>query len=72
VATKPDPKALFIAVMSFQHEPFEIKEGDRVRGDHPEVQRVPHLFLADGATTEELAKARQKLVADALARTDLA
>jgi len=42
--------------------PYNFREGERMRADHPLVKRYPHLFCEDGLTDEEFAAARQAML----------
>jgi hypothetical protein len=65
-AQKPEADALYIALDSFLYHdgtsiPATVQDGTRLRGNHPAVQKHPHLFARDGQDDETLRRARQDL-----------
>jgi hypothetical protein len=57
---KPDASKLYTCLMSHTSElTGTFREGDRLRGDHPDVKRVPQLWIVDGTPTDEIHEARQ-------------
>jgi len=53
--TKPDPAAMYVVIEPHTGPLGGFREGDRVRGDHPDVIAYLDLFYAaDGLATDEL------------------
>jgi hypothetical protein len=59
----PDPDQIYVAIDSFASGTTgaDIPRGRRLRGDNPNVQAHPNLFLPDGADDVELQNARNAL-----------
>ena len=57
-APKPDPGAIFVCVVSFGSVHGIIREGTRLRGDHPAVVDYEKFFAPDGSPDDEIARKR--------------
>ena len=72
--TKTKDDAVVVALSSFSTDNVPgsgvIAQGTRLRASNPIVKAVPHLFVPDGATAEELHAARRALHADAYAELE--
>ena len=56
------PTEIVIALETFHGYPnVTVRQGTRLRGDNPIVHTWPDRFIADGASDDELTRARQKL-----------
>ena len=56
------PTEIVIALETFHGYPnVTVRQGTRFRGDNPIVHTWPDRFIADGASDDELTRARQRL-----------
>jgi hypothetical protein len=56
---KPDPKAFYVCVENHVSERGIYKEGDRLRGDHPDVKASTIWWVEETLDTEQRHAARQ-------------
>jgi hypothetical protein len=54
--------ALSTGILKVKGVPYNFRQGERMRSNHPLVQRYGHLFCEDGLTDEEFAAARQAML----------
>jgi len=57
--SKPDPKLLYVCIEGHSGPTGAYREGDRQRGENPDVKRVPVFWVPDGTPTDEIFEARQ-------------
>jgi hypothetical protein len=56
---KPDPKAWYICIENHTSDRGTYREGDRLRGAHPDVKAVTLFWVADDLDADQIAETRQ-------------
>jgi hypothetical protein len=58
---KIDKAAMYVVLEShIGADAVPYRAGDRIRGSHPDVQRLPQFYIEDGASSDELRVAHQQ------------
>ncbi len=53
--SKPDPDKLYVVIMGHSNANGTFREGERLRGDHPDVrQHLDTFFVPDGLPVDEV------------------